>query len=54
MGFFDDNDGTPSEGDTMVTGNSSAPPSGRLTVPEWAAITSSLAFIMIWLGISFA
>jgi hypothetical protein len=54
VGFFDDNEGTPSERDTMVTGNSSAPPSGRLTVSEWAAITSSLAFIMIWLGISFA
>ena len=38
----------------MVSGNSSASPSGRLTAAEWAAIVSSLAFITIWLGISFA
>ena len=38
----------------MDTGNSSATPPSRLTASEWAAITSSLAFIMIWLGISFA
>ncbi len=37
----------------MVPGNSSASPSGRLTASEWAAIASSLAFITIWLGISF-
>jgi hypothetical protein len=38
----------------MVTSNSSASPSGKLTASEWAAITSSLVFITIWLGISFA
>jgi hypothetical protein len=41
-------------GDIMITGNSSASPSGRLTASDWAAITSSLAFITIWLRISFA
>jgi hypothetical protein len=38
----------------MVSGNSSASPSGRLTGSEWAAIVSSLAFVAIWFGISFA
>jgi hypothetical protein len=38
----------------MFLGNSSVSPSGRLTATEWAAIVSSLAFITIWLGISFA
>jgi hypothetical protein len=38
----------------MVSDNSSASPSGRLTASEWAAIVSSLAFITIWFGISFA
>jgi hypothetical protein len=38
----------------MILGNSSVSPSGRLTRSEWAAIVSSLAFITIWLGISFA
>jgi hypothetical protein len=38
----------------MILGHSSMSPSGRLTGPEWAAIASSLAFIAIWLGISFA
>jgi hypothetical protein len=42
------------EGDTMVTGKSSGSRSGRLTASEWAAITSSLVFIVLWLGISFA
>jgi hypothetical protein len=38
----------------MVLGHSSASPSGKLSGAEWAAIGSSLAFITIWLGISFA
>jgi hypothetical protein len=38
----------------MFLSNSSVSPSGRLTGSEWAAIVSSLAFITIWLGISFA
>jgi hypothetical protein len=42
------------KGVTMALGNSSASPSGRLTAVEWAAIASSLAFITVWLGISFA
>ena len=37
------NVGARSEGVTMVSGNSSASPSGRLTASEWAAIVSSLA-----------
>jgi hypothetical protein len=46
--------GARSEGVTMIMGNSSVSPSDRLTASEWAAIASSLAFITIWLGISFA
>jgi hypothetical protein len=38
----------------MILGNSSVSPSGRLTASEWAAVVRSLAFIMIWLGVSFA
>lgn len=38
----------------MILDHSSVSPSGRLTGPEWAAIVSSLAFITIWLGMSFA
>jgi hypothetical protein len=38
----------------MGADNSSPSGSGRLTVSEWAAIVSSLAFIKIWLRISFA
>jgi hypothetical protein len=38
----------------MVLNNSSASSAGRLTASEWAAIASSLAFITIWFGISFA
>jgi hypothetical protein len=48
------NVGAQSEGVTMVSGNSSVSPSGKLTASEWAAIVSSLAFITIWFGISFA
>jgi hypothetical protein len=48
------NVGARSEGGTMDSGNSSVTPSGRLTASEWAAVVSSLAFITIWLGISFA
>jgi hypothetical protein len=39
---------------TMVSESSSASPSGRLTGSEWAAIGSSLAFVVIWFGILFA
>ncbi|MDF2689316.1 MAG: hypothetical protein K0Q80_2281 [Microvirga sp.] len=38
----------------MILGNSSVSPAGRLTASERVAIVSSLAFITIWLGISFA
>ncbi len=38
----------------MVSDNSSASPSGRLTASEWVAIVSSLAFVAVWFGISFA
>jgi hypothetical protein len=48
------NEGHQAKGVTMVTGNSSASPSGKLTASEWAAITSSLVFLTMWLGISFA
>jgi hypothetical protein len=44
----------PSEGVTMVSGNSSASGSGPLTTSEWAAIVSSIAFAAFWLGMSFA
>jgi hypothetical protein len=50
----DSNNSISSEGVTMVLGNSSASPSERLTASEWDAIVSSLAFITIWFGISFA
>jgi uncharacterized membrane protein YozB (DUF420 family) len=37
----------------MVPSKSSSPASGALTVSEWTAIVSSLAFLVLWLGISF-
>jgi hypothetical protein len=37
----------------MVPGKSSSPTSGALTVSEWTAIASSLAFLALWLAISF-
>jgi uncharacterized membrane protein YozB (DUF420 family) len=37
----------------MVPSKSSSPASGALTVSEWTAIASSLAFLVLWLGISF-
>jgi hypothetical protein len=42
------------KGNAMLSGNPSASGSGPLTASEWAAIVSSLAFVTLWLGMSFA
>jgi hypothetical protein len=37
----------------MIPSKSSSRASGALTVSEWTAIASSLAFLVLWLAISF-
>jgi hypothetical protein len=37
----------------MIPNKSSSRVSGALTVSEWTAIASSLAFLVLWLAISF-